>query len=57
MLVHEKIPDIDNGIRMYYMECFVCDSTLFRGKNAKLYLGIIQLCTKSRVLKQHHNVP
>jgi len=41
MLVHEKIRDIDFGIQMYHIECFVCDSTSFCDKTAKLYLGMI----------------
>jgi len=49
MLVHEKIPDIDSGIQMYHIECFVCDSMPFCDKTAKLYLGmILSSCEPSR---------
>jgi len=50
MLVHEKIRDIDFGIQMYHIECFVCDSMSFCDKTAKLYLGMILFsCVPSRV--------
>jgi len=49
--VYTKIPDIVFGIQMYQTECFVCDSTPFCDKIAKLYLEMILFsCEPSREL-------